>query len=100
MPECNGKLPGLSPKVSVFLIQKLAEDVDKRALVEWDESENVDDGRPDYSERKFCNFETSWMADCPSKLLEVCKTKDEIERMQFWELFSENEFEEGNWDMD
>merc|ERR1711915_221216 len=66
---------------------------------EWEESEDFDDGRPDYSERKICNFKTSWLADCPSKLLDVCKTKDEIERMQFWELFSEDVYD-GNWDMD
>ena len=77
-----------------------AEDVDHRASVEWDESEDVDDGRPDYSERKICNFKTSWLADCPSKLLDVCKTKEEIERMQFWELFSEDVYQDGNWDMD
>ena len=73
------------------------EDVDYRALVEWEESE--DDGRPDFSERKRCNFERGWLATCPSKLLDVCKSKDEIERMQFWELFTDK-FEYENWDMD
>jgi len=45
------------------------------------------------------NFETGWLATCPSKLLDVCKSKDEIERMQFWELFTDK-FEYENWDMD
>jgi len=72
-------------------------DCRQKALVEWEESE--DDGRPDFSERKRCNFETGWLATCPSKLLDVCKSKDEIERMQFWELFTDK-FEYENWDMD
>ena len=57
-----------------------------------------DDGRKDFSERKQCNFETSWL-NCPRKLLGVCKTQAEIERIQFWELINDD-FEFENWQAD
>ena len=46
-----------------------------------------------------CNFETEWLSTCPSGLLGVCKTEDEIKRMQIWELVSDK-FEYENWDTD
>ena len=68
-----------------------------RSLVEWEVTE--DDGRPDFEERKRCNFETDWLATCPDKLLGVCKTEEEVKRMQFWELVSDK-FEYESWDTD
>ena len=68
-----------------------------RSLVEWEVTE--DDGRPDFEERKRCNFETAWLATCPDKLLGVCKTEEEVKRMQFWELVSDK-FKYDNWDSD
>ena len=67
-----------------------------RALLELENSH--DDGRKDFSERKFCKYETAWLT-CPNKLLGVCKTQAEIERMQYWELISD-EFEFENWQAD
>jgi len=72
-------------------------DCRQKSLVEWEVTE--DDGRPDFEERKRCNFETAWLATCPDKLLGVCKTEEEIKRMQFWELVSDK-FEYENWDTD
>merc|ERR1719317_682726 len=62
-------------------------DCRQKSLVEWEETE--DDGRPDFEERKRCNFETAWLSTCPDKLLGVCKTEEEVKRMQWWELVSD-----------
>jgi len=72
-------------------------DCRQKALLELENRE--DDGRPDFSERVRCNFETEWLSTCPSGLLGVCKTEDEIKRMQIWELVSDK-FEYENWDTD
>ena len=67
-----------------------------RALLESERAEN--DGRKDFVERKKCNFETAWL-NCPKKLLGICKTQAEIERVQYWELINDN-FEFERWQGD
>ena len=47
------------------------------------------DGREDFSERKICKYETALLT-CPNKLLGVCKTQAEIERMKYWELINDD----------
>ena len=63
------------------------------------EKKTEDDGRPDFEERKRCNFETSWPSTYPDKLLGACKTEEDLKRMQSWELVSDK-FEHKNWDTD
>ena len=69
-----------------------------RALLEKEGAVYNDDGRKDFSERKQCNFETAWLT-CPKKLLGVCKTQAEIERVQYWQLINDD-FEFENWEAD
>jgi len=68
------------------------------ALLEKEASDYNNDGRKDFSERKQCNFETAWLT-CPKKLLGVCKTQAEIERVQYWQLINDD-FEFENWEAD
>jgi len=72
------------------------QDCRQRALTEFEEA--TDDGEPDFAERMQCNVETAWL-DCPNKLLGVCKTQTEIERIQYWELINDD-FEFENWKRD
>ena len=65
-------------------------------MTEFEEA--TDDGEPDFAERMQCNVETAWL-DCPNKLLGVCKTQTEIERIQYWELINDD-FEFENWKRD
>jgi len=58
-----------------------------------------DDGRPNLKERMRCKLETDWLVTCPDKLLGVCKTEEEIQMMQFWEVVSDK-FEYSDWDSD
>jgi len=68
-----------------------------KSLVEREEPE--DDGKPDFKERMRCKVETDWLVTCPDKLLGVCKTEEEIQMMQFWEVVSDK-FEYSDWDSD
>ena len=57
------------------------------------------DGRPDWEARKFCNFHTANLLDCPKLLLGPCYTEDQITKMNFWDVIDERSVQDiQNWD--
>jgi len=57
------------------------------------------DGRPDWEARKFCNFHTANLLDCPKILHGRCYTEDQIIKMNFWDIIDESSVVDiQNWD--